>query len=339
MRTRDRRDDCATATRSRAARAAPRRRRRRRGRRADPRRRHRRSRASRRSTSRRSPASRRPSSARPAATARAVTGGTRVLSDRIVVEITQEPGQSFLDRMIALVEGAERRKTPERDRARHPARRPDADLPRGRRHAAAVRRLRGHRRLDHDADRAARRADPDDDRRAAVARSASPAWTASCAATCSRCRAARSRPPATSTCCCSTRPARSRSATARRPRSSRCPASTEAELAEAAQLASLADETPEGRSIVVLAKQYGIREHELGRSERALRPVHRADAHERRRLQRHAPAQGRRRRDHALGRATRAARRPPELRGRARPHRAARAPRRSPSPATARCSA
>ncbi|MCB0876922.1 MAG: potassium-transporting ATPase subunit KdpB [Solirubrobacterales bacterium] len=42
----------------------------------------------------------------------AVTGGTRVLSDRIVVEITQEPGASFLDRMIALVEGAARRKTP-----------------------------------------------------------------------------------------------------------------------------------------------------------------------------------------------------------------------------------
>ena len=42
----------------------------------------------------------------------AVTGGTRVLSDRIVVEITQEPGGSFIDRMIALVEGAERRKTP-----------------------------------------------------------------------------------------------------------------------------------------------------------------------------------------------------------------------------------
>jgi K+-transporting ATPase ATPase B chain len=42
----------------------------------------------------------------------AVTGGTRVLSDRIVVEITQQPGQSFLDRMIALVEGASRRKTP-----------------------------------------------------------------------------------------------------------------------------------------------------------------------------------------------------------------------------------
>ncbi|HEY3759554.1 MAG TPA: potassium-transporting ATPase subunit KdpB [Solirubrobacteraceae bacterium] len=42
----------------------------------------------------------------------AVTGGTRVTSDEVIVEITQEPGHSFLDRMIALVEGAERRKTP-----------------------------------------------------------------------------------------------------------------------------------------------------------------------------------------------------------------------------------
>ena len=41
-----------------------------------------------------------------------VTGGTRVLSDRIVVQVTAEPGQSFLDRMIALVEGAIRQKTP-----------------------------------------------------------------------------------------------------------------------------------------------------------------------------------------------------------------------------------
>ena len=41
-----------------------------------------------------------------------VTGGTRVLSDRIVIEITQKPGQSFIDRMIALVEGASRQKTP-----------------------------------------------------------------------------------------------------------------------------------------------------------------------------------------------------------------------------------
>ncbi|WP_343577078.1 potassium-transporting ATPase subunit KdpB [Mycobacterium sp.] len=42
----------------------------------------------------------------------AVTGGTTVLSDRIVVKITQEPGKSFIDRMITLVEGANRQKTP-----------------------------------------------------------------------------------------------------------------------------------------------------------------------------------------------------------------------------------
>ena len=41
-----------------------------------------------------------------------VTGGTRVLSDRIVIRITTEPGQSFVDRMIALVEGSVRQKTP-----------------------------------------------------------------------------------------------------------------------------------------------------------------------------------------------------------------------------------
>src|SRR5262245_27924930 len=42
----------------------------------------------------------------------AVTGGTKVLSDRIVVRITTDPGESFLDRMIGLVEGAKRQKTP-----------------------------------------------------------------------------------------------------------------------------------------------------------------------------------------------------------------------------------
>ncbi|MCI1211979.1 MAG: potassium-transporting ATPase subunit KdpB [Bifidobacterium tibiigranuli] len=42
----------------------------------------------------------------------AVTGGTRVLSDRIIVRITQKPGESFVDKMIALVEGADRQKTP-----------------------------------------------------------------------------------------------------------------------------------------------------------------------------------------------------------------------------------
>ncbi|MFY9888383.1 MAG: potassium-transporting ATPase subunit KdpB, partial [Streptosporangiaceae bacterium] len=42
----------------------------------------------------------------------AVTGGTRVLSDRIIVKITSKPGETFIDRMIALVEGAKRQKTP-----------------------------------------------------------------------------------------------------------------------------------------------------------------------------------------------------------------------------------
>jgi K+-transporting ATPase ATPase B chain len=42
----------------------------------------------------------------------AVTGGTKVLSDKIIVRVTQDPGHSFLDRMISLVEGAKRQKTP-----------------------------------------------------------------------------------------------------------------------------------------------------------------------------------------------------------------------------------
>ena len=42
----------------------------------------------------------------------AVTGGTKVLSDQIKIQITSNPGETFLDRMIALVEGAQRQKTP-----------------------------------------------------------------------------------------------------------------------------------------------------------------------------------------------------------------------------------
>src|SRR6202035_661353 len=42
----------------------------------------------------------------------AVTGGTRVLSARIVIEITQDPGETFLDRIIRMVESASRQKTP-----------------------------------------------------------------------------------------------------------------------------------------------------------------------------------------------------------------------------------
>jgi K+-transporting ATPase ATPase B chain len=44
----------------------------------------------------------------------AVTGGTRVLSDWLIVRVTSEPGETFLDMMIAMVEGAKRQKTPNR---------------------------------------------------------------------------------------------------------------------------------------------------------------------------------------------------------------------------------
>ena len=47
-----------------------------------------------------------------AATAVSVTGGTRVISDWLIIRVTTLPGESFLDRMIAMVEGAKRQKTP-----------------------------------------------------------------------------------------------------------------------------------------------------------------------------------------------------------------------------------
>ena len=78
------------------------------------------------------------------------------------------------------------------------------------------------------------------------------------------------------------------------------PGVSEIELAEAAQLASLADETPEGRSIVVLAKTFGIRERELGTHEFV--PFTAQTRMSGDRLRRRAAAQGRRRLDRALGR-------------------------------------
>ena len=41
-----------------------------------------------------------------------VTGGTTLVSDRLVIRVTADPGETFLDRMIALVEGAKRQRTP-----------------------------------------------------------------------------------------------------------------------------------------------------------------------------------------------------------------------------------
>ena len=176
----------------------------------------------------------------------------------------RSPGKSFLDRMIALVEGAERRKTPNEIALnillagltliflfvivslKPFAEFADTDD------------------LDHDADRAARRADPDDDRRAAERdrhRRHGPARAPQRARAVA---AARSRRRGdvdvllldkTGTITLGNRQAAEFVP---------MPGVEEVELAEAAQLASLADETPEGRSIVVLAKRYGIRERELG---------------------------------------------------------------------------
>src|SRR5688572_12949063 len=192
----------------------------------------------------------------------AVTGGTRVLSDRIVVEITQEPGQSFLDRMIALVEGTERRKTPNEIAlsillagltivflAVVVTLRPFAEyagtdisitvliallvalIPTTIGALLSAIGIAGMDRLV---------------RRGVLALSGRAVEASgdvdvllldkTGTITLGNRQAARFIP---------------------------MPGVADAELAEAAQFASLADETPEGRSIVVLAKQYGLRAHEL----------------------------------------------------------------------------
>ncbi len=192
----------------------------------------------------------------------AVTGGTRVLSDRIVVEITQEPGQSFLDRMIALVEGAERRKTPNEIAlsillagltlvflAVVVTLRPFSDfagteisitiliallvalIPTTIGALLSAIGIAGMDRLV---------------RRNVLALSG-------------RAVEASGDVDVLLLDKTGTITLGNRQAAAFIP----MPGVEESELAEAAQYASLADETPEGRSIVVLAKQYGLREHEL----------------------------------------------------------------------------
>ena len=150
----------------------------------------------------------------------AVTGGTRVLSDQIVVRITARPGETFLDRMIALVEGAaaRRRRTRSPSTSCWPASPSSSCWPRSPCSRFAIYSgaeqdvivlvallvclipttigalLSAHRHRRHGPPRAAQRA--------------------------GHVAAGRSRRPATAPPCCSTRPARSRSATARPPPSS-----------------------------------------------------------------------------------------------------------------------
>ncbi len=107
----------------------------------------------------------------------AVTGGTRVLSDRIKVRDHREPGESFLDRMIGLVEGARAPEDAERDRPDHPAVGPDDHLP-GRGHdPEALRALFRRLLLRHRAGGAAGLPDPHHHRRPALAPSGSPGST------------------------------------------------------------------------------------------------------------------------------------------------------------------
>ena len=155
--------------------------------------------------------------------------------------------------MIALVEGAARAEDAERDRADDPAHDADDHL-RPRRHGASSR-SRSTRARSSRSSCSSRCSSASSPRRSAHCSrpSASPAWTASCSTTSSRCRAVPSRQPATCRRCCSTRPAPSRSATVGRPSCSQPPGLADDEVTEAAYLSSLADETPEGRSIVELA--------------------------------------------------------------------------------------
>ena len=75
-----------------------------------------------------------------------VTGGTQVVSDTLRIQISADPGETFLDRMIALVEGAMRQKTPNEIALSILLAGPDDRLPAGGRHPPAVRDLRGRRR-------------------------------------------------------------------------------------------------------------------------------------------------------------------------------------------------
>ncbi len=221
----------------------------------------------------------------------AVTGGTRVLSDQIVVRVTQEPGASFLDRMIALVEGSSRQKTPNeialdillagltiifliavatlQPFAVYSGARQDVIvlaallvclIPTTIGALLSAIGIAGMDRLvQHNV----------------LARSGR---AVEAAGDCSTLLLDKT----------GTITLGNRQAAEFLP----LPGVTEQQLADAAQLSSLADETPEGRSIVVLAKErFDLRERELlGRD---AHPLHRADAHQRRRHRRPLDPQGR----------------------------------------------
>ena len=196
----------------------------------------------------------------------AVTGGTRILSDWLVIKVTANPGEGFLDRMISLVEGAKRQKTPN-EIALNILLAAFTIIFLG----VCITLLpyslysvqvagQGHPDHHHRAGGAAGLPDPHHHRRAALGHRHCRDGPPDPAQRDCPFRAGHRSRRGCGCAACWIRPAPSPWATARRWNSSRWQVQLPQELAEAAQLASLADETPEGRSIVVLAKEkYGLR--------------------------------------------------------------------------------
>ena len=190
---------------------------------------------------------------------------------------------------------------PQRDRPEHPAGRADDHLPAGHRDPPALRHLLRRRAAGHRPRRPARLPDPDDHRRAALAPSASPAWTGWCSATCWPCPAGPSRRPATAPRCCSTRPG-----------------TITLGNRQAAEFLPLPGvergAAGRGRPAVEPGRRDARGTFDRGAGQGALRPprarvgrrhagaLHRPDPHERRRPRRAARPQGRGRLRPALGR-------------------------------------
>ena len=234
-----------------------------------------------------------------------VTGGTRVLSDWLVVRVTANPGETFLDRMIALVEGAKRQKTPNEIALNILLAAMTIIFLVGVRHAAAVLALQrrtppgqGDTDHGHGARGAAGLLDSDDDRRPAFGDRHRRHGPHDSGERHCHVRAAPSRPPATWTCCCSTRPARSRSATGR-PWSSFRPRASSKRPSGRRGTTRVAGRRNARRAQHRRAGQGKIRSARprRARSARHVHSVFRADADERRRSRRPADPQRRRRCD------------------------------------------
>ena len=252
-----------------------------------------------------------------------VTGGTKVLSDRIVVEITQKPGESFIDRMIALVEGASRQKTPNEIALNILLAVADDHLPARHGDPAADGDLRQDQPARHPEYRRAGQNGITGIVLVSLLVCLIPTTIGALLSAIGI--AGMDRLVQRNVLAMSGRAVeaagdvntllldKTGTITLGKPAGDRLPAgrrrADRPSLADAAQLSSLADETPEGRSVVVLAKtEYGLRERAAGRAvARHLGAVHRADPDERREPDRGrrtpgpADPQGRRRRGGRLG--------------------------------------